>query len=93
MPLPHHSLHLFQVTNGTGKAVDHRFLIFVDMAMGVGDAMGVLIGVIVVFRVFVMMIMVMIVMITHFSPSSPSFFLIILFINKFRKPLRGIKML
>ena len=37
----------FQMTNGSGKAVDHRFLIFVDMAVGVGNAVGVHIGMIV----------------------------------------------
>jgi len=45
--LLHHPLDLLQVTDGTGQAVDHRFLIFVNVAVGMGNAMGVHIGVIV----------------------------------------------
>jgi len=34
----HHPLYLFQMTDGPGKPVDDSFLIFVDMAVGIGIA-------------------------------------------------------
>ena len=43
----HHPLDLFQVADGPGKAVDDRFLIFVDMAVGMGKTVGVHIGMVV----------------------------------------------
>lgn len=42
----HHPLHLFQMTDGTGQTVNHRFLILMDMPMGVGNSVGVKIGMI-----------------------------------------------
>ena len=44
MTLLHHPLHLFQVTDGAGQPVQHSLLIFVDMAVAVGNAMGMEVG-------------------------------------------------
>jgi hypothetical protein len=43
----HHPLDLFQVTDGSGKAVDDSFLVFVNMTVAVGNAMGMEIGMVV----------------------------------------------
>ena len=45
--LLHHGLDLVQMADGPGQAIDDGFLIFVDVAMGVGDAVGVEIGMVV----------------------------------------------
>ena len=58
----YHPFHLFQVADGSSQPVNDRFLIFVDMAVGVGDAVGVEISVVVVF-----------VMIGHMGPSCGRF--------------------
>ena len=55
LALFHHALYLFQVADGPGKAVNDRFLVFVDMAVGMGDAVGMHIGMV----VFVIMMVVM----------------------------------
>ena len=46
IPLLHHPLHLFQVADGTGQAVDHRLLIGVNMAVAVGNAVSMEISVV-----------------------------------------------
>lgn len=51
----YHPLDLFQVADGPGEPVENGFLVFVDMAVGVGNAMGVEIFVIV--YMFVVMFM------------------------------------
>ena len=62
----HHALDLFQMTHCPCQTVDHRLLIFVDMAMGMGDAVGVHIGVIMIVIMVVMMVaMVMVVVMTR----------------------------
>jgi hypothetical protein len=48
IPLFHHPLHLFQVTDSPGEAIDYRFLILVDMTVAVGEAVLMHIGVVVV---------------------------------------------
>ena len=53
----HHPLYLFQVADGPGQPVHHGFLIFVDMAVGMGDAVGMEIGMIMFLFVIVVMIM------------------------------------
>ena len=55
----HHPLHLFQMPDGPGQAVDHRLLIFVNMAVGMGDPVGMEIGM--VMLVVMRMVMVMVV--------------------------------
>ena len=37
----HHPLYFFQMADGAGQTVDHGLLIFVDMAVGMGNALGV----------------------------------------------------
>ena len=62
----HHALDFFQMADGPGKPVDHRFLVFVDMAVGMGDAVGVHIGMV----VFMIMVVMMVVdMVCHGKPS------------------------
>ncbi len=88
--LLHHPLHLFQVTDGAGQPVQHGLLIFVDMAVAVGNAMGVEIG----------MVMLMLVVAAAFvgmvghrlAPLSrvKHIFYSIPFSCRFRKPSRGI---
>ena len=46
--LLHHPLDLFQMSEGAGETVDYRLLIFVDMPVAVGNAMGMHIGMIVI---------------------------------------------
>lgn len=58
----HHPLYLFQVTDGAGKPVDYGLLIFVDMTVGVGDPVGMEIGMVMVVLV-VMFVVVLVVMI------------------------------
>ena len=53
----HHPLHLLQVADGPCQTVDHGFLILVDMAVGMGNAMGMMPGVV----VFVVMVMMMVI--------------------------------
>ena len=43
----HHPLHLFQVADGPGQTVDHSLLVFVDVTVGVGDAVEMLMDVVV----------------------------------------------
>ena len=59
--LLHHAFDLVQMADGPGKAVDDSFLIFVNMAVGVGNAVGVQIGVIV---------LMLVMMVCHMRPSS-----------------------
>ncbi len=47
LPVGHHPPHLFQMPDGPGQTVQHRFLVLMDMAVAVGDAVGVAIGVVV----------------------------------------------
>ena len=84
VPLLHHPLHLFQMPDGSSQAIDHRFLILVDMTVGMGDAVGVHVGMI----VFVIMI-VFGVMFCH-SFASLYIFSIIPYFYPTCKPYRGI---
>ena len=59
----HHPLHLFQVADGPCQTVDHGFLILVDMAVGMGNAMGMMPGVV----VFVVMVMIMMMVIVSMA--------------------------
>ena len=43
----HHPLHLLQVADGPGQTVDNGLLIFVDMAVGMGQALGMLVDMVV----------------------------------------------
>ena len=61
--LLYHSLHLFQVANGPGKAVDDGFLILVHMSMAVWDSVSVEIGVIVVMLVCMVVLVGMVVIV------------------------------
>ena len=47
MPLLHHPLHLLQMPDGPGQPVDDRSLVFMDMSVAVGDAVGMEIGMVV----------------------------------------------
>ena len=70
------------MSDGPGQTVDDGLLIFVDMAVGVGDAVGVEVGVIVFMVVFV-----------KFGLTLPSFIVvkcIILRLRISRNPPRGI---
>ena len=64
----HHTLDLFQMANGPGQAVDHRFLVFVNVVVAMGNAMGVEIGVVVA-----MIVVVVVRMIRHLLPSFSVF--------------------
>ena len=56
--LLHHPFHLFQMSDGPGQPVDDGLLVFVDMTVGMGDAVGVEVGVVVfmVVRMAVLMV-------------------------------------
>ena len=56
----YHPLDLLEMTDGPGQTVDHCLLIFVDMAVGVGDAVGMHIGMIVFVSMLVMLVMMII---------------------------------
>ena len=80
------------MADGPGQAVDYSFLIFMDMAMGMGNAVGMEPSMIVFMTMFVRMIMVMAMLVMMFSHKRPSLLricLIILCFYLFRKPLRG----
>ena len=88
--LLHHPLHLFQVADGAGQPVQHGLLIFVDMAMTVGNAMGVEIGMV---MLVVMGVAAFVGMVGHrLAPLSwvKHIFYSIPFFCVFRKPSRGI---
>ena len=61
------------MTDGPGQTIDHRLLILVDMAVRMGDAVGVHIGVIVFMLVVMFVIMVMIVVVVMMFHTCPSF--------------------
>jgi hypothetical protein len=67
------------VADGTGKAVKNRFLIFVDMTVGMGNAVGVHIG---------MIVDVIVRMVGH-KPTSFCVFLMIPYFMKTCKPPKG----
>ena len=81
----HHPLHLFQVTDGPGKAVYHRFLIFVNVTVGMSDAVGMLIDMLLV----VEMVMGMVVHGFTIFPQCRFLYIISPFPFR-RKPSRGI---
>ena len=67
--LLHHPAHLFQMTNGACQTVDDGFLVFVDMTVGMGDAVGVeIFMVVVIVAVMVFVFMVVIVAMIHGIP-------------------------
>ena len=80
MPLLHHPLHLFQMTDGPGQPVHHRPLVLMDMSMGVGNAVRM--------KICVVMFVCM------FRHDSAPFFIIIKciipYFDGMRKPQRGI---
>ena len=51
-PFLHHALYFLQVADGTGQPVDYGFLVFVDMAVGMGNAVLMQIGMVVIVAVF-----------------------------------------
>ncbi len=63
MTLLHHPLHLLQVADGPAQPVDHRPLVFVNVAVGVGNAVGMEVGVVVLHLLGIFM------KIGHFAPS------------------------
>jgi hypothetical protein len=65
------------MADGSGQAIDDRFLIFVDMAMAVGDAM--------------LMLIFVIVLMLHIPGLPSSFFAIIPYFAEKRKPRRGME--
>ena len=76
----HHPLHLFQMTDGPGQTVEHSLLIGVDMAVGVGDTVGVEIAVGMIVFVMVGHIPMLLSLFRHIIPH----FLLL------RKPVGGI---
>ena len=49
----YHAFHLFQMTDGPGQTVDDGFLVFMDMTVGMGDAVLMQIGMAVIMIVVV----------------------------------------
>ena len=82
VPLLHHPLHLFQMADGPGKAVDHGFLVLVDMAVGMGRSVGVEIDM-AVDRIVFMALGHSLRLLCKISCIIPVF-------RHFRKPSRGI---
>ena len=56
------------MADGPGQTIQHRLLIFMDMAVGMGDAVLVHIG-----MVMLVMILVMMMLFSHGMPSFLSF--------------------
>lgn len=54
LPTLHHPLDLLQMADSPGEAVEYRLLIFVNVAVGMGNSVGMEIGVIVRFLTMVM---------------------------------------
>ena len=71
VPLLHHPLDLLQMADGPGQAVNDCLLIFVDMAVGVGDAVGVEVGV-VVFLLLLMIVAMAVLVFVKFGHTQPS---------------------
>ena len=67
----YHAFDLFQVADGSGKAVDDGLLIFVDMTVGVGQTVGMHIGMFVVMVVAVAVFMI--VFMEMFAHGNPFF--------------------
>ena len=90
--LLHHPLHLFQVADGAGQTVNHRLLIFVNVTVGVGNAMGMEPGMVVLMVVMlvVVVLVVLVMMFAHYDPSFCGFFPIIRHFAPLRKPPPGI---
>ena len=63
----YHPLDLFQMTDGTGQSIHHSLLIFVDMAVRMGEAMGVHIGMVMIVVMMVMMVFMFVGVIVVFS--------------------------
>lgn len=59
----YHTANLFQVTYGTGQAVDDSLLIFVDMTVRVRDAVSMQVGMVMFMLMVVIMIMFMLVIV------------------------------
>ena len=78
-----HPLDFFQMTDGAGQTIDDRFLIFVDVTVGVMNSMGMHIG------MFFIMMMVMMRMFVH-AITPLTVLLIIPYFAENCKPLRGI---
>ena len=92
MTLFHHPLHLFQMADGAGQPVQYGLLIFVDMAVAVGNAMGMEIGM-VMLVVVVMGVAAFVGVVGHRLvplPRVKHIFYSIPFFCVFRKPSRGI---
>ena len=92
VPFLHHPLHLFQMADGAGQPVQYGLLIFVDMAVAVGNAMGMEIGM-VMLVVVVMGVAAFVGVVGHrLVPLSrvKHTFYSIPFFCVFRKPSRGI---
>ena len=66
MAVLHHPLDLFQMPDGPGQPVNDGLLVFVDVPVGVGDAVGVEVGVVVF--VFLLMAVLMFVNFRHTCP-------------------------
>ena len=71
----YHFFYFFQVTQGPGQPIDNGLLIFVNMAVAVGDAMGMQIGVVV---------FVIVVVVGHLQPSFLFFSIILYFASSFK---------
>ena len=85
-------LHLFQMADGAGQPVQYGLLIFVDIAVAVGNAMGMEIGM-VMLVVVVMGVAAFVGVVGHrLAPLSrvKHIFYSIPFFCVFRKPSRGI---
>ena len=65
----YHTTDLFQVAGSPGQTIDHCLLIFVNMAVRMGNAVGMLVSVLMLVVVFVGMMVVFVDMLTHGKPS------------------------
>jgi len=79
----HHAFDFFQVADGTGEAVDHCLLIFVDMTVRMGKTVGMHIGVLVGMFVIVDVV-------AHGNPFFLRVFPIIPYFSQNCKPYGGI---